>query len=270
LTTTPTERPEPENPAELLDDGPSRITADPLMVGSFVDGIQAALVVTYREHRPVYLIYVAAGGIDGDYRPVGLRETLFAACGREDLEWAQSLDGGLAIEEIDAASPIEIERSALSLLGAQREGLERHLVTDLLDQEHTPLVVDGSVTGREHDTRLFGVVKTTAKRYLADERVLFGLPAGWRSPRFILDSGQGVEPRYSAYLRMVPADDSAWDFGLIRVESFDPDSIDALCARCLVERQGSSKGDARWDRHMLGIRRCEEFLRSRRPWVFEG
>ena len=272
LTSTPEPRPEPEVPAELLDAGPSKVHGEALEVGAYLDGVQAALDVAYRAHRPVHLIYVGAGAVDDRYRPVGLRDELFLTCSVLDREWVDQLDGGLPVEEIGEESPAELERLGLALLAGRREMLERHLAKDLADQGHTPLVVDGSLAGRPVDLDVVGVVKTTRRRYLADESCLFGLPAGWRSPRFKIKAGTagaGAD-RYSAYVRMVAADDAPWNFGLIRVEAYDPQLLDPLAARCLDERQRAAGGDRRWDRHLSGVRHTEEFLRARRPWVFRS
>jgi len=270
LLSTPIERVEPDVPAELLDSECSRVNASACEVGAFVDGIQAAASIAYIDHRPVYLIYVAAGAVGPSYRPVGLREELFLACGTVDRQWADQLDGGVPIEELLCATPIEIETAALKLLAGRREANERELTVALGEQEVGNIIVDGSLSGRGSDPALMGVVKSLRHRYLADESCLFGLRAGWRSPRFKIPAGVagGGVDRFSAYVRMVDASRAPWDFGLIRVETFDPDLIDGLAARCLSERQGSRSGDSRWDRHIAGVHKCEEFLRARRPSIF--
>jgi hypothetical protein len=273
LTATPQERAEPDVAAELLDAGNSRIDADPMPVAAFVDGIQAALVVTHRDHRPVYLNYVAAGAVGGGPAgavPLGLEESLTLVCSTVDREWADEVRGTIPVEELPVEYPPDVERAAVQILGGAREQRERALVEDLVRQGRAPLVLDGSLVGRPFQRELVGVVKTTRRKYLADERCLFGLPAGWRSPRFKIPAGtagSGID-RYSCYLRMVNAEHSPWNFGLIRLESFDPDLLDPLAARCLLERQSSASGDARWDRHLTSIRAVEEFLRSCRPGVY--
>lgn len=261
---------EPEVPAELLDGSVSQITAVPLGVAAFVDGIQAAVLMTYQEHRPAFLIYTAAGAVAGNYKPVGLREELVVACAGADRAWAEGLGGGVPIEELGAVGPGEVESEALSLIAGKREAAERALTTELIEQEQVPVLVDGSLVGRKVDTGVVGVVKSMRHRYLADESCLLGLREGWRSPRFAIPAGVGGAEavRYSAYVRLFDATHNAWDFGLVRIEAFDPALLDALGALCLAERQGSRSGDGRWDRHIRGVRRCEEFLRARRPAVF--
>jgi hypothetical protein len=269
LLSSPIERIEPENPAELLDDGPSAVSSEPLAVAAFVDGIQAAVAVSYHEHRPSYLLYTAGGAVDGRYDPVGLREELVLVCSSLDLEWAHGLGGGVPIEVANGQSPAEIDTEAMALLAGKREAAERELQVELTEQDITPIVVDGSLIGRSGEG-VVGVVKTMRHRYLADESCLYGLGTGWRSPRFAIKpgAGGGGEVRYSAYVRLFDATNAPWDFGLIRIESFDPDILDSVAAMCLAERQSGHSGDGRWDRHILGVRRCEEFMRSRRPAVF--
>jgi hypothetical protein len=271
LTSTPPDRPEPEVPAELLDADNARVEADPLPVAAFVDGIQAALVVTHRAHRPVYLNFVASGAVGTSPRggplPLGVRERLTVVCSTLDREWVDEVRTGIPVEELPVETPPDIERAAVQILGGAREQLERRLVEDLVAQGHAPLALDGSLVGRPYQAELVGIVKSTGRKYLADESYLFRLPAGWRSPRFKIpagSAGSGID-RYSCYLRMVNASQHAWNFGLIRLETFDPD---LLAGRCLQERQNAASGDRRWDRHLAGVRAVEEFLRSRRPAAF--
>jgi len=270
LDVSPTERQKADVEVEMLDTEPSEITAAPLEVAGFLDGIQATLCVTHREQRPIYLFYTAAAALGAGAVPIGMRERLSLICSDTDAEWVAGISAGVPIEQLVDATPPELERDAHRLVGSARDQLERTLVDDLLAQNWGTIVVDGSLVGRPHDRRLVGVVKTTQRQWLADERVLWGLPEGWRSPRFKIPVGAGsigVE-RYSCYVQMTDKSVGAWNHGLIRLESFDPDILDALAARCLMERQGSGSGDMRWDRHMGSVRAVEEFLRSRRPSVF--
>lgn len=274
LSTTPTERPETDTPVELLETAPSKVTAAPLPVAGFLDGIQAALCVTHIEHRPVYLAYCAAGAVAHGMRPLGVKEELFAVAAGLDREWFDGLGTTIPVEELISELPPDIERDAHRLLGTHRDGLERGLVSDLvmlgLVTDDAPLVVDGSLRGRPVTRSLVSVVKTTARKYLPDERVLFGLPAGWRSPLFKIPAGaagNGVD-LYSCYVRMFDASQAAWSFGLIRLETHDPQQLEPLAAMALGQRQGQGTGDARFDRHLAGVRATEDFLRARRPSVF--
>lgn len=267
---TLSEREEPDTPAELLDGAPSEVVSAAMPVSGFVDGVQASLVVCHREHRPVYLSYTAAGCVDPQGRPLGLRERLVVVCSVLDREWVDALDSDIPVEELALSAPPDVERAALTALAGDRESLERALVDDLLAQGTGLLVLDGSLTARPHDSRLVGVVKSMRRKYLADESCLYGLKPGWRSPRFKIasESAGSSADRYSCYLRLFDASDAAWNFGLVRLESYDAAQLDPLCALALQQRQGGGSSDARYDRHLRSVRECEEFLRARRPQVF--
>lgn len=270
LTSTPPDREEPLNPAELLEDDNVEVDGAPLPIAAFVDGIQASLNVTYRSHRPVYLNYVAAGAVGEGARFLGMREKLTVLCSSMDTEWVQSLGQSIPIEELAAVSPLDVERGALATLAGDRESHERHLVEDLVAQKVGTLCLDGSLLGRPPLSSLVGVVKSTNKKYLSDESMLFRLPQGWRSPIFkIAENTAGISPdRYSCYLRLTSAENRAWNFGLIRLEAYTPDLLMPLAARALRERQGVASGDPRFDRHLASIKACEDALRARRPPVF--
>lgn len=270
LEVAPTERVKVDVEVEMLDAASSTVSSTPLDVHAFVDGVQATLSIAHREQRPVYLYYAAAGALGRGAVAVGLREKLSLVCSDADAAWVSQLGGGIPIEQMANASPPELERNAFRLVGLVRDTLERELVGDLLEEGCETLVLDGSLTGRPTDRRLVGVVKSTQRIWLSDESLLWRLEEGWRSPRFKIPagaSGSGMD-RYSCYVQMTDKRHGAWNEGLIRLESFDADTLDALAARCLAERQGSRSGDRRWDRHLASVRATEEFLRSRRPSIF--
>ena len=274
LTTSPAERPHPEIPAELLDDRRARVTAAALRPIGFVDGIQAALTVAWRDHRPVYLTFVAAGCIGPGARRnaelVAVRERLDLVGSHLDSDWLINLPECPPAVLLDASTPDEIERAALARLGADREALEHELVDCLVADGAGIVVLDGSLVKRPVDPRLVGVVKTTRTRWLQDESELWGMPEGWRSPRFKIPAGThgvGVD-RYSCYLRLFDAKHRGWDHGLIRLESYDPDLLDPLAALAMSDRQSKRSRDSRGDRHLASVRVCEDILRARRPVVF--
>lgn len=267
------EREVPANPAELLDHAPLNLGGvEPAPVSGFVDGIQASMRLTYREHRAVILQHVAAGCLAPDGGLAEERYLLSVVCAPQEREWVEASGAGIPIEEVEAEWPAEIERAAGEMLAPKRERLEREVVILALDRTKRAgddgiLLIDGHIVGRARDERCAGVVKSTNTRYLEDERVLMALREGWRSPRFVL-RGQGVE-RYSAYLRLFDASYHGWDFGLVRIETFDPDLIDSVGAAVLANRQGRG-ADGRWDRHIAGMANVERQLRARRSPVFDG
>lgn len=271
-TTAPPERVAPEDPAELLEANiPLIVDADPTPIDAFVDGTQSITTLTWREHRPVHLMWVAAGAVGAGGRPLELIEDLRVTCAEEDREWLSELGGDVPLHVLagSADDPGSLDRDASRALGAIRETLERQVVTNLLTVGTGAIVVDGSLVGRPTSPRLMGMVKTTATRYLEDESVLRRLPVGWRSPRFTMPNRSGGPGRSSCYLRLFDASTASWDWGLVRIEAFDPELLPGFCARALAERQNpNGTRDPRWDRHLTGVRSCEEFLKSRRPGAF--
>jgi hypothetical protein len=270
LLSNPGERPAVDRPVELLDDAPVEVATEPLAVLAFVDGVQSAQVLAWHGHRPVFLTFVAAAAVGARLAVVALDERLEIFCAELDAEWARSVAGTVPVRPLKASVPGEVESEAFTTLGALREETERSVVAEARScADRGAVVLDGTLVGRPHDHRLFGVVKSTDRRYLADESVLWGLRPGWRSPRFVIPAGMGAGvARYSCYLRLFSATNRPWNFSLIRLEAFNPDALDALAARCLLERQGPGAADARWERHLGGVRQVEDYLRSRRPPLF--
>ena len=267
LESTPTERTVAEGEVELLDTKPVKITAKPLAIEAFIDGIQASLCLTHRAHRPIYLSYIAAAALGASTTPKGFSEKLFIQTSALDVAFVEGLGAHVDLSINPSDDPPTLERDAQRNVGMARDQLERHLVTDLLTSTDGRLVLDGSLLAREHDARLVGVIKTTNHQWMTDESSLFGLPEGWRSPRFAITERSGRK-RYSTYVQLVDKTNSAWNYGLIRLETFDPDLLDPLAALTLRERQGPRSGDPRGDRHLTSIHVVEEFLRARRPIVF--
>lgn len=270
LAQAPMPRLDADVEVDMLDTQISPITASPLMVAGFVDGIQNAICVTYREHRPVYLTYVAAGAVSAAGHPLRVRERLSVVASNLDAEWVEGLGTEIPFVSLAEERPDLLANRAVELIGGERENLERALVEDLVDDGEFPLLVDGGLVGRPVRPEVVGVVKTVARRYLPDESLLWGLPAGWRSPRFRIPTGtHGVtSDRYSCYLRLHSASDRAWDFALIRLEAFTPEILDPLAALALNETQSARSGDHRFDRHLAGVRAVENMLRARRPAVY--
>lgn len=255
---------------EVLDEDRARITAEPLTVRGYVDGVQASACVSYIEHRPVILMYVGAACIGPDLGAVTVRERLSIVAAERDAAQLDAIRQGIPLELIDADDPMVLERVVRTHVDQTRERLELEVIeaVQAMEGPRLPVVVDGDLRARGAIGGLVGVAKTLRTRYLPDESVLLGLPAGWRSPRFRITSPGGSTDRYSCYLRILDAGDQAWSFGLIRLEAYDEELLDPLAALCLRQRQGSRSGDRRFDVHLAPVRACEELLRARRPAAF--
>lgn len=264
------EREEPETPVELLDAAPAKVTAAPLSEAVFVDGIQSTSVLTYRTHRPVTLVAAAAGGVDQLMNPRHVIEHMEVLCAREDHDWVLEQGCPVPVRVItESAEPTEVERTTAAELKNARDGLEVLVAAELLDELDDPVkvLVDGHLAGRPADPRLGGVVKTTDSKLLSDESVLWGLPEGWRSPRFVMPANHGgpSAQRYSCYVRLRAAETKPWGFGLVRVEAYDPEQLDEIAATALAFRQPIGTHDARGDRHLAPVALVEKWLRSSRP-----
>jgi hypothetical protein len=276
LAGPPPERTDMSANVEVLDAERAPLTGDPLPVTAFIDGVQSSLTVTYRDHRPVYLTYQAAGAVGAGAHLVAARERLTLLASVADADWVEqvnTIDPPLPVTLLAATSPVEVEREAYTSVGDWRDRLERELVEDLVMRGSGPLVVDGSLRDRPYHLALHAVVKdVSATRYLPDERDLYGLPCGWRSPVFKLsreaNAGSAAD-RYSCYVRLHDARHQGWNFGLVRLEAYHPDQLVPLGQLAMAERQSSRSGDGRWDRHLASVATTEKVLRSRRPLVFD-
>ena len=266
---TTLERTEASAEVSLLDAGCAQVTAEPVEVRGWVDGVQSRVVLRYFAHRPVSLCYVAAGAVDSAGQLVHIDETLTLICSEADLDSVAELaatvgENPLPVTMVSSTDPLETQVLSAAVVDDMRNSAESEVVRHLCDTGVTPLVVDGDLRARRAVSDMIGVAKTHRTRYLPDESVLWGLPAGWRSPRFTIDAG-GNRPRTSAYLRLHDAAARAWDFGLVRVECWDPDLVDAACATVLANRQPPGVSDSRWDRHLGPVAWCEQALRDHRP-----
>jgi hypothetical protein len=258
----PPERTDASALTEVLDE-PQKVSAEPLEVAGFVDGVQSSVTLRHIEHRPVVLQYSAAAAVGEGGVVAAISEKLEIVHSMVDTEWALEVADGIHRVTVEPSAPHDVIVAQVQHLRAERVERERVVVETAAGDGW--LILDGSLIGRPVREGVVGVVKTTARRYLPDEAQLWKLQEGWRSSRFLIPAGvESPQDRYSCYLRLFDSRSQGWDFGLIRLEAFEADTLDALAARCMAERQGSSK-DARWDRHLSGVRMVEDVLRARRP-----
>jgi hypothetical protein len=271
LLTPQGKRTKPDFPSVMMEKNSKEILGEPLLVSGFLDGIQASICLRYIEHRPVYLSYAAAGVITEEKNLNSVKESLELVMSSMEKDWYESIDYSMKQFFIEEEEPEEIELQAANRLSEQRNLLESNSIEENLNSREGYLVLDGGLVGKKIDQRLVGVVKTTRNKYLEDESQLRELPEGYMSPRFIIPAGsQGVQAaRYATYVRLHDASKRHWNFGLIRLESFDPEVLEKLAMRCLLERQSSRSMDARFDRHITSIKSCEEKLRANRPSIFQ-
>ena len=263
-------RTKPDYPSIMLEHEIKQVEDQPLKVSGFIDGIQASLCLRYIDHRPIYLSYAAAGVITEEVELNSVEESLEIVMSKLEEEWFESIEYPMNKYLIDNWEPEEIEYQAAQRLSQQRNMLEEKSIAKNLAEREGFLVLDGGLVGKTINKRLVGVVKTTGNKYLDDETKLRSLPEGFMSPRFIIPAGsQGVTvDRFATYVRLHDASKKHWNFGLIRLESFEPGILESLAMRCLLERQSTRSMDPRFDRHITSIKSCEDKLRANRPSIF--
>jgi hypothetical protein len=264
------DRSTPEKDVVMTDTSSLEVTAEAGDVTCFIDGIQSSVTLAWRESRPVSLQYAGAGAQKNGHL-LGAREEMVLVCADDDADWVRAnAPEGLEVVCVEGETPYEVTTNVANMLPGMRERMERELCDEMLRTTTDGLIVcDGSIVGRTKDDRIVGVVKTTRSRYLSDESVLWKLPRGWRSPRFVIPAGvAGPNERHSCYVRLHDARRMPWDFALIRLEAFQPEILENLAAMVLEDAQDGSRVDARWDRHLRSVRACEDLMRSRRPSIF--
>lgn len=262
------------DPFELMESAPVEI--EPRLVDNsvFIDGIQAAKILTYMEHRPVILSFTSAGGISQALHPVDLVETLEIVCSELDAGRIASYDCPVAVNAIaDRGAPGETDLAVRGTVNDTRDKQEFLLAARLLKADPDGLVIsDGHLAHRPEDRRMLGIVKTVNTQMLADETGLWALREGWRSPAFKVPArfGGGNADRYSSYVRLRSSAGRQWSHGLIRVETFDPDMLDVAAGIALGNRQHVNTDDPRGDRHVVPVARVEKWLKSRIPYYLAG
>ncbi|MGY1827592.1 hypothetical protein [Blastococcus sp. SYSU DS0541] len=237
----------------------------PLPVVGFADGVQTRYHVRHVAHRPISLVWVAAGAVSEDRTLLEFRQRLeLVGSGADQLLLTElSRQGrGLPVHLVEELTPWGIAAATQNVVDRWRTEFEREVIASTHIPEGQHLVVDGSI--RSHcRNQLVGVVKHTADtQYLADESVIPDR-AGWRSPVFHLPATTTAERDVlSCYLRLHPAPGSKdWSHGLIRLEARDPEVLDAACALAMQHRQGPGSGDARWSVHLEGMHWAEYGLK---------
>jgi len=240
----------------------------------FADGIQASEIVAFRgdgyETRPVALCVAAAAATAwGERTPRVLKDTLWATCSYEDRDWSVGIDEGVEWEVSQFRYPSDLRKAVKARTSEVREGLEREVVEAVELNDGELLIVDGSLASHSARERTVGFVKTVGTRYLADERPLADLKPRWCSSTFKLAGRvEGEADRWSCYLRLRPPAADNWGHGLVRLEAWDPELLDAAAVVAFWNRQRGDVGDSRWDHHLIGIWMVEEALRGLCPFFF--
>jgi hypothetical protein len=243
----------------------------PLPVIGFADGVQTEFLLHHQEHRPVSLVWVAAGAVDNGAMLLEFRQRLELVASAADgatLAGLSKVGRGLPFHLLEELTPWGVTVATQHLVDGWRRELEQDVIANTPIPEGRHLIVDGSIRRHTRDA-LVGVIKSVDTQYLADESALPDR-AGWRSPVFSLPATTTAERDVvSCYLRLHHAPGStSWAHGLIRIEAHDPETLDAACALALRHRQTPGSGDPRWATHLEGMHRAEEVLKAfRHPFL---
>jgi hypothetical protein len=245
----------------------------PLSVLGFADGVQAHKLVRHEGHRPVTLVWAAAGvvGAGALLRRFGQRLRLVgSAADAATLAGSGRVAGGLPVHLLEELTPWGVATGTQLLVDGWRRELEARVIAEVLIPDGQCVVVDGPIRHHRRDG-LVGVVKNCEDtQYLADES---GIPdrAGWRSAVFELPATTTAERDVlSCYLRLQDAPGTlSWSHGLVRIEARDQVVLDAACSLAMRQRQSRGSGDPRWAVHLAGMRRTEDVLRAFGAYVFE-
>lgn len=249
-------------------------SADVGQVGGFIDGVQSMRVLSWCDHTPVVLAYVAAGAADFAQRSrlVGLSERLMVVAAEHAGDQVSSAvaASGVPVELLDCPDIPSFPAAVSSFVSNERSVRESSLTRALADARPDTLwVVDGALPSAAPES-VVSVVKSCATRYLSDESVLYRLAPGQCSPVFTFSPTHfpADVKVVSCYVRLHSALDGPWNRGLVRVEALSVERLGAAASVAWRHRQSRASGDRRWDVHMAPIAECERLLRDRRPIVF--
>jgi hypothetical protein len=262
----------------------------------FVDGIEVSSVAAWVLGLPVRVAHVAAAAIRRTDKemsdfvaerletvvlvpaalPADLRENVRKLHGIEDQKvWIVEV-----ADEIDAP-PRDWHFVLREAVSKRREELERDVIVEAASRNGSArIVVDGGIARYRGDLRspgsVVGLVKSHRHYYFTAETVaksIYALPEGHRTPVFEAAPSVESQPTYSWYLRLRSSEDGPPWFGLVRVETLEPETAlqqaDDISAWLLAERAPISLPDARYDRLIYPIRFVEQYLRSRQPSVWQ-
>lgn len=247
-----------------------KVTAAPVPVIGFVDGIQRRCVVGRVEHRDVTLAYVSAGTAHRG-KLLTVTERLAAICSAADEERVRAAGPGMPVAVLPALHPWSLASATDEYIDGTRRALELEALADAPTSAGAVVVVDGSLPPSCTRSDLVGVIKSATETDWLTDPALFPTTQGWRSPALLLPAGEvGKRDRLSAYVRLRSATGQhAWTFSLVRVEVFADQGIallDAAAAMVISQRQPLGSGDPRAETHLNGFRHAEEQLRARAPF----
>ncbi len=255
-------------------DGVTKIK--PIDIGNcvYIDGIQKSLTLQYVNSRPIALQYSAAAVVKTNGEPVKFSEKLLIRHSATDKLLVDSYGTNIVSEEVMGLEPPTIESDMHLALCNDRIFAENSLISDILTDPTTNnfyLCIDGSIPFEINSSKVFGVIKTTDRVYLPSEIALYSLNPGEISPIFKIEQSQRkTGDIFSCYLKITGGSTMNWNYGLIRIEALNAESLIKFAAHVLTLVQKHNDRDHRVDRQIRPIWLCEEFLKARAPRVFSA
>ncbi|GAC1652398.1 MAG: hypothetical protein NVS4B3_14530 [Gemmatimonadaceae bacterium] len=252
---------------------------------AFLDGVQRSHVLAYVGMGiPIVTATVAAVIRERHHRRLCTwrRRVLRVLCIPRRLA-PEAWDDGAPLLMVDTIAdnpvtatglhPTDLVERAIIAVQTKRKALEQELAEAWMENEATPLFIDGGIGDRERIAKspfAVGVIKSHRTLFAEPDVVALTLALAReeRSPAFRIASDRRV-PVVSWYLRL--RDPRATDpfFGLVRVEIADgvapgdlTTRIDEVSSWILAERVPLSLPDARWDKLMYGVWDCEQYLKA--------
>ncbi len=161
-----------------------------------------------------------------------------------------------------------IEQRALMASRHQRVEQEIELLASwpmISDGSSSWLLVDGAL--RQPVSRAVGLVKSFTRQYVSGALAnqLFQMPAGFRSPAFLVED-KWRAGRYTVwYVRLWDATGRDPRYGLVRLETAEPslssEWIDQLSRWVLAERVPRATNDSRWPTLLYPVYVLEQILK---------
>ncbi len=266
-------------------------TSQPTPIRFFLDGAQRTLPAYHQAAIPV-MASVTASAILERQSPTDLR--VMPGMLHLNRSWivpldSQSPDIATFVASVGADMPVVdplgdyneaayrarlrdfggLEKAALATSRRLRRQGEEFLMKQW--QANPPdaeswLVVDGAL--RQPGERTIGVVKSFTRQYLngSDAEALFRLPAGHRSPAFIVADRRHGGDYLVWYLRFWDVTGRDPRYGLVRIELADTGTgrqqVDALSGWIYAERRPRATADSRWPTLLYPIHYLENVLKG--------
>lgn len=236
----------------------------------FVDGIQSCILIKYENYHPIYLIKIVAGAIGKDNLVTNKDEVTKVISAELNKESLKELFAENELHFIDSSDPHDTTIFTEKIIANMRGELEMNVVKNVSDREPNSLIVlDGSICNLPAQVNIVGVVKSTNSKYLKNENEIFSLAEGEISKIFSIDKHSEGDNKvlYSCYLRLFTNNEMAWNYGLVRLESYFPENLKEVAKIVFDYRQDNPYKDIRGDRHLAPIKNLEDILKYELPYI---